>query len=152
MITYYVNLKMENLAIIQARMGSTSLPGKVMKKVGSLPIIHYMISRLRQSKNIDHLLVATSISKTDDTLVEYLQAQNIPVTRGPENDVLTRFYNSAMVYPECNIVRVTADCPLIDANIVDNLISFFMKIAAIMRGFMKPSQKDLMQKSSHSMP
>lgn len=116
---------MKCLAVIQARMGSSRLPGKVMEEVGGLPIIQYMISRLNQAKHIDHLLVATTTSESDNTLVNYLKNQNIPFIRGPEDDVLSRFCQAAEPYPDHNILRLTADCPLIDANIVDKLIKFF---------------------------
>ncbi|MBI5140366.1 MAG: glycosyltransferase family protein [Candidatus Vogelbacteria bacterium] len=114
-------------AIIQARMGSSRLPGKVMMPILGKPLIGHMIDRLRQAKLVDPIIVATSIDEANNILCDYLDNIGVTVFRGSENDVLARFYEAAKKYNLKYIVRLTADCPLIDPNIVDQYVSkFFM--------------------------
>jgi spore coat polysaccharide biosynthesis protein SpsF len=110
------------LAILQARMSSTRLPGKVLKDVHGKPMILRQIERLRNSKRIDHLIVATSTDPTDDILVSALERNGAQVRRGPLDDVAKRF---AAVIDEISpetVVRLTADCPLADPDVIDALI------------------------------
>ena len=110
------------LAILQARMSSTRLPGKVLKDVHGKPMILRQIERLRKSKRIDHLIVATSTDPTDDILVYALERYGAQVRRGPLDDVSKRF---AAVIDEISpetVVRLTADCPLADPDVIDALI------------------------------
>ena len=113
--------------IIQARMGSTRLPGKIMKKILNKPMIEYLIERASKSKMIDDIIVATSDTKENKELVDFLKAKSVKYFIGDENDVLSRYYYTAKKFNIDNIIRVTADCPLIDANIIDDTVKKYYK-------------------------
>ena len=108
-------------------MGSTRLPGKVMKKIGGTPIINLIIKRLKRAKLVDDIVVATSKKKENQTLINYLKKNKINLFCGSENDVLSRFYGAATKNKSKIIVRITADCPFADPKIVDEFISKFKK-------------------------
>lgn len=111
------------LAILQGRVSSTRLPGKVIKDLHGKPMILRQIERIKQSHQIDKLVVATSLDPSDDQLVSLLIDAGIDVRRGPLDDVLERF---GLVVDEFNpdvIVRLTADCPLTDPQVIDRLIT-----------------------------
>jgi len=112
-----------NLAILQARMTSSRLPGKVMAPVLGEPMIGRQVERLRRSARIDKLMVATSTDPSDDELATYLQSQGVEVFRGSLNDVLGR-YCAAMSrnLDATAVVRLTADCPLTDPELIDKVI------------------------------
>jgi spore coat polysaccharide biosynthesis protein SpsF len=114
------------LAIIQARMGSSRLPNKVMLKLGNKDrvLIGLLLSRLTQSKLIDEIVLASSTNKENDPLCDYVSTLGYQVFRGDENDVLKRFRQAAVKYQGNTIVRITGDSPLIDAEICDKLIEF----------------------------
>lgn len=114
------------LAIIQARTGSSRLPGKMLLKLGDDYIIYWVIKRLLKCKKIDKLIVATSSNSKDDFLAEVIERIGVSVFRGDEDDVLGRFYKVSKKYNYDNIVRVCADNPFIDPNEVDKLIDFFL--------------------------
>jgi spore coat polysaccharide biosynthesis protein SpsF (cytidylyltransferase family)/glycosyltransferase involved in cell wall biosynthesis len=103
-------------------MASTRLPGKVMKEVLGKPLIGYLIERLKLSKKIGRIVVATSLDASNDALVSYLRSIGVDVYRGSEDDVLDRFYQAAIQAKAKTIVRLTADCPLLDPAIVDKVI------------------------------
>jgi spore coat polysaccharide biosynthesis protein SpsF len=116
------------LAILQARVSSTRLPGKVLKDLHGAPMILRQIERIKHSKNIDKLVVATSVDNSDDQLVTVLLDAGIEVRRGPLEDVVERF---GIVVDEFNpehIVRLTADCPLADAKVIDHVISSHLEL------------------------
>ena len=113
------------VAIIQARMGSTRLPGKVLKRVNGIPMIQYQVERVEKSKLIDKVIIATSRSQKDDQIVSFCELNNISFYRGSESDVLSRYYCAAKEYKADTIVRLTADCPLIDPIIIDNTVNLF---------------------------
>ena len=114
--------------IIQARMGSKRLPGKVMMRVDKQnPSIFYTLNQLKFCKKINEIVVATSTNKEDDMLVDYLEKNKINIFRGKFDDVLDRYYQCAKEKHYDNIVRITADCPLIDPVIVDSVIDKFEK-------------------------
>jgi spore coat polysaccharide biosynthesis protein SpsF len=111
------------LAILQARMSSTRLPGKVMAPVLGEPMILRQVERLRRSRRIDRLVVATSVEASDDGLATYAASIGLDVVRGPRDDVLTRFLIALDRYPEADLLcRLTADCPLADWRVLDALI------------------------------
>ena len=114
-------------AIIQARMGSTRLPGKVLMKIEGKPMIWHVIDRLKRSKLIDLLVVATTTNKEDDPLEFFLKKAGINFYRGSEQDVLGRYYQAALIFHSDVIVRITGDCPLIDPGITDDVISAYLK-------------------------
>lgn len=113
------------VAIIQARMGSTRLPGKVLKTVAGEPLLKIQINRIRRSKLLDKIVVATSYLKENDIIENLCNDNNIACFRGSENDVLERYYQCAREYKADTIVRLTADCPLSDPEIIDKAIFVF---------------------------
>ena len=118
--------KIKNLAIIQARMGSTRLPDKVLMKLEGKPLLEYEINRLKRSKKIDKIVLATGENPDNDPIAAWCEQNKVDCFRGSEDDVLDRYYRCALKYPECqNIVRLTGDCPLIDPEVVDLVIDFF---------------------------
>ena len=117
---------MNIVAIVQARMKSTRLPGKVMKLIDSnTPVIKVLLSRLSQSKEIDKVVVATSTNSVENPLVEYVTKLGYEVFLGSEHDVLDRYYKAAQWFSADVIVRITGDCPLIDPKIVDEIINMY---------------------------
>jgi spore coat polysaccharide biosynthesis protein SpsF (cytidylyltransferase family) len=125
-----MELKKKVLAIIQARYNSTRFPGKVLKKINNKTILEILIRRLSRSKHISKIIVACSDNRNDEAIVAICRKLDINYFIGSENDVLNRFYHAAKKYRGFNIVRITADCPLIDPKIVDDVISnFFLRNA-----------------------
>lgn len=114
--------------IIQARMGSSRLPGKVMRKIDdSGTVLDYVIKQLQSSKKIEKIIVATTDLVEDDIIFDYLSSQNIECFRGSSDDVLSRYYECAKKFSLDTIVRITADNPLIDPKIVDLVIKEYTK-------------------------
>jgi spore coat polysaccharide biosynthesis protein SpsF len=114
---------MKTVAIIQARLGSTRLPAKVLRSLGGRPMIDWVVERTSQCETIDEVVVATSREWLDDPLVEHCEKQNWNVVRGSEQDVLSRYVLAAEKFQADNIVRITADCPLIDSQVVDQVVT-----------------------------
>ena len=112
-------------AIIEARMGSSRLPGKVMMPICKLPSIHYLVNRLKFVDELDDIIVATSTSANDDKLVDYLEKNRINYFRGNEENVLDRVYKTAKKNKVINIVQITGDCPLIDPRLVSQAIKIY---------------------------
>ena len=111
------------LAILQARMSSTRLPGKVLAPVLGEPMIGRQVERLRRCRRIDALVVATSDGPEDDPLAAYCQGLGLPVYRGSLGDVLDRFQRAAQAFgPARTVVRLTADCPLADWTVIDQVV------------------------------
>jgi spore coat polysaccharide biosynthesis protein SpsF len=116
----------KNLAILQARMSSTRLPGKVLADINGNPMIYWQIMRIREAKRIDELVVVTSTDQSDDVLAEYLLQNGVLVERGPAENVLERFLQALYRFREYeNIVRLTGDCPLVMPNLIDEMITKF---------------------------
>ena len=125
-----MELKKKVLAIIQARYNSTRFPGKVVKKINNKTILEILIRRLSRSKHISKIIVACSNNRNDKAIVAICKKLGVNYFIGSENDVLNRFYHAAKKFRGINIARITADCPLIDPKIVDDVISnFFLKNA-----------------------
>jgi spore coat polysaccharide biosynthesis protein SpsF len=119
-----IGIKLNNLVILQARMASTRLPGKVLLEINGIPSIKFQIDRIRNSK-IDDLVVATSTDSSDDILVAYLNTINVEVRRGPLEDVATRFHQILDEYdPKC-FLRLTADCPFVMPKLIDQMLDYF---------------------------
>jgi glutamate-1-semialdehyde-2,1-aminomutase len=114
------------VAIVQARMGSTRLPGKVLADVGGKPMLAQIVCRLGRARLINDIVVATSDTSADDPIAETAAQRNLKIFRGHEGDVLDRYYQAAKRVRADIIVRVTGDCPLIDAEIVDRVIATFL--------------------------
>lgn len=114
-------------AIIQARMSSTRLPGKVLKKIGGKTLLEVLIERLRQAKKIDKIVVATSTNKENKAIVDLAKKIKCPYFTGSENDVLDRIYKAAKKFKADTVIRITADCPFHDPELIDNIIDFYFK-------------------------
>jgi len=117
---------MKTTAIIQARMSSTRLPGKVLMEVMGRPLLSYQIERLRFSKRIDEIIIATTTNKEDHPVATLAKKEGLKVYRGSEDDVLDRYYQSAAEYNAENIMRLTADCPLIDPAVCDQVVEYYI--------------------------
>lgn len=113
---------MSATAIVQARMGSTRLPGKVLSDLAGRPVLAWVIDRLSQATSLSSVVVATTTLPEDDSIVEVCRAWGAPVFRGSQHDVLDRYCQASRMYPSDVVVRVTADCPLIDPSIVDRAV------------------------------
>lgn len=113
-------------AIVQARMTSTRLPGKVLMEVLGRPLLSYQIERLKRIGNIEKIIIATTVNKEDDPVAALCGKERVACFRGSENDVLDRYYQAASKYGVDIIVRITADCPLIDPYLVEKLINYYL--------------------------
>ena len=118
---------MKTVAIIQARLGSTRLPYKMMLSLHGKPLIEWVIKRVQKSKKLDDIVVAIPISQENDILENYIKKLGVKVYRGSESNVLNRFYEAVKNENVTHIVRICADNPLIDGNEIDNLIKFYIK-------------------------
>jgi spore coat polysaccharide biosynthesis protein SpsF len=112
---------------VQARMGSTRLPGKILKPIMDKPMLHYLVERLKRVTKANASVILTSTNVSDDVVVEFCEQENIPFFRGSENDVLARYYAAAFERKPDIIVRLTADCPLLEPEIIDSAIKTFKK-------------------------
>lgn len=128
---------MKVVAIVQARMGSQRLPGKILFQLGNQTILAHVIERLKRVKQINYILVATTVSVQDSATVEEAERLNIAVFRGDEQDVLSRYYHAAKQSDADIIVRITADCPFIDPLVLEDMLSAFLLL-------MKDQQIDYM--------
>lgn len=117
---------MNTVVIIQARMTSTRLPGKVLLPIAGRPMLSYQIERLRRARRPNRIVIATTTNATDDPIAAFCAAEGIDCTRGPEHDVLARYFQAATRFAADTIVRVTSDCPLIDPPLIDRAIAIFV--------------------------
>jgi glutamate-1-semialdehyde 2,1-aminomutase len=116
---------MKVVALVQARMGSTRLPNKVMKPISGIPMIELLLSRLSQAKEVSQIVVATSVDVRNQVLVNHVQKLGYACEQGSENDVLDRFLQAARKHQANVVVRITGDCPLVDPGLVDEVIQHF---------------------------
>ncbi len=116
---------MKTIVIIQARMGSSRLPGKVMKKLCGKTVLEHVITRVKQSKEIQDIVIATTIHERDNVIEDAVQSYGVKIFRGSEDNVLERYYYAAKEYKTDTVIRVTSDCPLIDPFIIDEVIRFY---------------------------
>ncbi|MCG9915867.1 MAG: glycosyltransferase family protein [Phenylobacterium sp.] len=114
------------LALLQARLSSTRLPGKVLLPLAGAPMLLRQIERVARARRLDQIVVATSLDATDDPLVEALGRAGIAVHRGPLADVLARFVGALETWPADHVVRLTGDCPLIDAEVIDATVDLHL--------------------------
>ena len=117
---------MKIVAVVQARMASSRLPGKVLLPIEKKPMLWHVINRLKHSQYLDDIIIATSKGYKDDPIVLFSQNNSISYYRGKEDDVLDRYYQAVKDKNADYIVRITGDCPLIDPIIVDNTISHIL--------------------------
>lgn len=118
------------VAIVQARLSSSRLPGKVLKELCGKPVLKHVLDRLECCSMVNSVVVATTRDESDEALVQWCEEQNIDYYRGEREDVLSRFYECAIEYDADNIVRVTSDNPLVDPSIVDSTIELFIEKGA----------------------
>ena len=116
---------MKVVAIVQARMNSSRLPGKVMKLISGYPMIELLLKRLSHSKSIDQVVIATSFDERNNCFVEHVKSLGFECIKGSEDDVLERYVLAAEETQADVIVRITGDCPLVDPNLVDDIINRF---------------------------
>ena len=120
-------MNLDVCVILQARLGSTRFPEKIIKKLDRYSLIEFMIKRLKTSKKIKEIIIAIPDSKKDDQLIETLDNLNVNIIRGSENDVLSRYALAAQNTCADNLIRLTGDCPLIDVSIIDEVIDLYFK-------------------------
>jgi spore coat polysaccharide biosynthesis protein SpsF len=118
-------MEYKTIAILQARMSSTRLPGKVMRFINGKPMIYWQIQRIKKATLVDKLILAISEDTSDDVLAEYLGSINQVYVRGSLNDVFDRFKKVASIYKSQSIVRLTGDCPLVMPELIDKIIEEF---------------------------
>jgi spore coat polysaccharide biosynthesis protein SpsF len=118
------------LGIVQARTSSSRLPGKILKPILGTPMLEHQIRRLRRSRGMDKLIVATSSDPSDDPLAALARNIGIDCFRGSLDDVLDRFFQAARTYSPEHVVRLTGDCPLADPAIVDAAIRLHLETGA----------------------
>jgi spore coat polysaccharide biosynthesis protein SpsF len=118
---------MRNVLIVQARMTSTRLPGKVLKPVLGKPLLAYQVERLRRVEHADAIVLATTTNDDDQVLVDFARAHELACYRGSDEDVLSRYHGAAMEAGADVVIRVTSDCPLIDPAVIDEVIAAFTR-------------------------
>lgn len=113
-------------AIVQARMGSTRLPGKVLLDIQGKPLLEHVIDRVSASKLINQLVIATTSKEKDKAIIDFAQRRGIAYYVGSEDDVLDRFYQTAKIYRVKTIVRITPDDPFKDAEVIDKVVGYYL--------------------------
>ena len=113
--------------IIQARIGSKRLPGKILRNYKNYNLLKVLIQRLKKSKKVKNIIVATTKQKEDDKIVKFCVDNSLKYFRGSKNNVLNRYYEASKKYNVQNIIRITSDCPLIDPVILDKMILEFKR-------------------------
>ena len=118
---------MKVVAIIQARMGSTRLPGKVLTDLAGEPMLARVVERTGRAETLDEVVVATTVETADAAIVELCAARGWPCFRGRQDDVLDRYYRVAVEHQADVVVRITSDCPLIEPGVVDRVAGVFLR-------------------------
>jgi len=118
---------MKVVAIIQARMGSTRLPGKVLMDLAGEPMLARVVCRVGRARTLDAVIVATTVESADEAIERLCEARGWPCYRGSRDDVLDRYYQAARRHAAEAVVRVTADCPLVDPTVVDRVVAEFLR-------------------------
>lgn len=116
---------MRTLALVQARMGSTRLPEKVLQDIGGKTMLARVLERAQRSRLLDGVAVATTTESEDDAIVEECRRLGVPVSRGSAEDVLDRYRHAAETFEADPVVRITSDCPLLDPEVLDDIVALF---------------------------
>ena len=116
---------MKVLLLVQARMNSTRLPNKVMKTIGGIPMIELLLSRLSRAREVNQIVIATSVDERNQSLIEHVRRLGYACEQGSEHDVLNRFVQTARIHQADIVVRITGDCPLVDPELIDECIRRF---------------------------
>lgn len=123
-----INVPSQNVTvIIQARLGSSRLPGKVLTDIEGKPMLWHIIQRVKQAKKVDKVIVATTDLKEDEKVVDVAKSCGVDFFQGSEHDVLDRYYQAAKTFGATTIVRVTGDCPVVDPVLLDRVVEFFLQ-------------------------
>jgi spore coat polysaccharide biosynthesis protein SpsF (cytidylyltransferase family) len=117
------------VAIVQARVGSSRLPGKALLDIAGRPMIAHVLDRALDIAGVDAAVLATTVAPADDALMDFARRRDIPCTRGSEDDVLDRFHQAVSEHPADVIVRVTADCPLLDPRVSGLVLGEYLRRA-----------------------
>jgi spore coat polysaccharide biosynthesis protein SpsF len=115
------------VAIVQARMNSSRLPGKVLLDIAGQPMLARVVSRAARAASVDQVVLATTTDASDDPVASYCRSKGIPCTRGDQFDVLDRYYQAARKFDAEVLVRVTADCPAIDPGLIDEVVAALLE-------------------------
>lgn len=118
---------MKIVSIVQARMNSSRLPGKVLMKINGKPMISFLTDRLRKLKKIDQIIIATTKNKKDDQIVSFCKKDKLNFYRGSEKNVLKRIFDAAKFFKADVILFITGDCPLIDIEIIEKQLNYFIR-------------------------
>jgi len=116
---------MKIVAIVQARLGSTRLPNKVLAPIGDVPLIEYLLGRLSKSQRVTEIVLATSTGQINDQLTDVVENLGYHVFRGSENDVLQRYVDAARATNADVVIRITGDCPFVDPQLIDDMLEDF---------------------------
>jgi len=114
---------MKTIAIVQARMGSTRLAGKSLQEIGGWSMLARVVRRLQRSRRLSGVVVATTVGDVDQPIVEEAARLGVAVSRGSERDVLDRYHQAALAHPADAVLRITSDCPLIDPDVIDRVVT-----------------------------
>ncbi len=125
---------MKTVAIVQGRMASSRLPDKILKEIGGQPMLAWVVERAKRAAKVDQVVVATTAEASDDPVETFCREQGYPCYRGSMHDVLDRFYQAARTFQADVVVRFTADCPLIDPGLVDQVLDAFFESRGRFRG------------------
>ena len=120
-------MDVKNAVIIQARVGSTRLPEKVLMDLCGKTVLERVVERIAQAKKVDEIIIATTENKADDRIVETANRCGVKCFRGSEEDVLARYYYAAKKYEVDHVIRITSDCPLVDPYVIDEVIECYEK-------------------------
>lgn len=118
---------MKTIVIIQARMGSSRLPGKILKKLGDVDVLTYDIKRCRAIQGVSEVIVATSNLPQDDPIAKWCEMNQVAFFRGSEDDVLDRYVQCSKMYKPDYVMRVTSDCPFVDYEMASEIVSLMEK-------------------------
>ena len=127
-------MKQKVVAIIQGRMSSSRLPGKILADIAGQPMLTRVYTRTSRAKTLDEVIFATTTDESDDPVAEYCDFSGIPFTRGSLFDVLDRYYQTALQANADVVVRITADCPVIDPELIDNVVNTLLGESGIGSG------------------
>lgn len=123
---YYGKIKMKIVATIEARMNSSRLPGKVLMDIGGLKSLECQIRRMKRSKYINEIIIATTVNSCDDEIVVFSKSEGVAIYRGSEDDVMSRILGAVTSINGDIVVQTTGDCPLIDPVIIDKVIQTYL--------------------------
>lgn len=118
---------MNTIVIIQARMGSSRLPGKILKPLGDVDVLTYDIARCRAITGVSEVIVATSVLKQDDAIAAWCEDNHVAYFRGSEDDVLDRYVQCAKMYKPDYVMRVTSDCPFVDYEMASEMLELMLR-------------------------